>query len=412
LGRSLTVAGDDMLVTFGREDEKSPAAVHLYDVGGDNQTNPKLVRAWTSDTPNLRLDCQPINAVMRKGYDHFVVSCAGGRLFMGTFEEDRSKSKLKLVRDYDRAGRSRRALYIDKQKNLLYAFPTDDGKVATNDFITKDAKTYDPTSLKSKNEPNEVPDEYEYNRYRIRNSGPQRSRYQFIVYDIAAERAKGFPLRSFDDEKDSVAQAEQRWLYFSLANWDGTEDIQLAEDERQYRTNIYSVQPDPESLDSFYISHRGKQSKQARFSNNIIRVTVKRNPKTPGVWTQDAFEFQRVYGMKKELDVNNHFPGDFRVQSIKGQVMLIVNHFKDLVNFRKDAYFSIAAKLIKGRDLEENGWRSEISSSNQAESFYHVAANERGKILSCSFYSNSVIPLELEPGTAINLGWDEIKKIE
>ncbi len=66
---------------------------------------------------------------------------------------------------------------------------------------------------------------------------------------------------------------------------------------------------------------------------------------------------------------------------------LVMNHFKDYVNFRKDAFFGITAK-----PLYDNLWYGEVHSSAAAYSYFQVAVNRRGKALSCAYYGNSVIP--------------------
>lgn len=410
LGRSLTLAGTDLIVTFDKAEDDEHYEVHLYDLSKD-PVKPELAAVWTDRQKELRLDCSPISASAREGYQHFVVTCIGGRMFVGTFKTPRSASELKPIRDYSKNGRTRRALYIDPQRELLFAFPTDLGEQKNTDFLTKDEKSYDPKTGKATDIPNEIPDEYEDNKFRRKNSGVYRSRYQYLLVDLAAERAAGFPFRYLDDEDDKVVPDEQRWIYFTLANSDKTSSDTEAQitnmNEKHYRTNFWTAQPNPLDASSFYLSHRGKKSKASRFANNIVKVTIGYKKKEGDTSKTLTLQYERVYGFGNELDVKNHFPGDFKVQIVNNQLTLVVNHFKDLVNFRKDSAFSIGAKVLDGPESS-----SEIKSTNQSSSYYQVAVNERGRILTCSFYSNAVIPLELEPGTAINLGWGEIKRIQ
>ena len=44
------------------------------------------------------------------------------------------------------------------------------------------------------------------------------------LYDLTEEQKNGFPKR---DSKDPVIQTELRWIYYSLANFDGTPDLHL-----------------------------------------------------------------------------------------------------------------------------------------------------------------------------------------
>jgi hypothetical protein len=75
---------------------------------------------------------------------------------------------------------------------------------------------------------------------------------------------------------------------------------------------------------------------------------------------------------------------------------LVVNHFRDLVNWPGQAYFSLAAKV-----LGENHWFSEISSTSSAKTYYQIAVTSSGRALAANFYGNSLILLDVTPGVGI-----------
>jgi hypothetical protein len=60
--------------------------------------------------------------------------------------------------------------------------------------------------------------------------------------------------------------------------------------------------------------------------------------------------------------------------------------------------------------LEENSWFTELPGSIKTplKTFYQIAINNSGRALSCSFYGNAVMLLEVTPG----VGLREIKRIE
>ncbi|MCX6123620.1 MAG: hypothetical protein NTV34_02550 [Proteobacteria bacterium] len=75
LGRSLSVAGNDLLVTYSNTGEGAGSRLDLYDI-----TDPKKLKMSVSWPLN---DCNPINAVMRSGYNYFAVSCSNGQIYIG-----------------------------------------------------------------------------------------------------------------------------------------------------------------------------------------------------------------------------------------------------------------------------------------------------------------------------------------
>jgi hypothetical protein len=419
LGRSLNVTDKDMLVTTDFPDDKSLAFVMLFDI-----TDPK--------EPVLKqqfgINCSPINATIRKNYDYFFVTCGDGNLFIGKLEADRAASWIKNVRRFDA---TRRALYIDPKRDLLFAFTTDIGSQATADRESSDLATFNDVPEEVKNEagesmPDEIPDDMQSTKREIAASSG-KGIYQFTVYDIKAEKENApectvtatetcaFPMRT---GTDPVIKTETRWIYFHLNNFDGTPDTLSALDPnfKYYRTNFFDAKPDSFDPDTFYLSHRGVPAKSG-FANQIVKVQfvgdIRASAEGKVPHTGDVLTFERISGFKGEgqngvSTTNLHFPGDFELTDINGQQVLVVNHFRDLASDawnRNEVYFSITAKT-----LEENSWFTELPGSIKTplKTFYQIAINKSGRALSCSFYGNAVILLEVTPGVGIR----EIKRIE
>jgi hypothetical protein len=419
MGRTITVAGNDMLVTYDFRDDGDDPLAQLYDV--TDPLAPQLKAEWG-------LDCSPFGATMRKGFDNFALSCTGGQLYIGTLTADRAQSQLKKVRDFDRA---RRALYLDPKRDLLFAFVSDPEQVKLWDAPLKDELTYDENTAQpiAGSGPNEVPDDMENSRRHASDVG-RRHLFQFVVIDLKTERNAGadqgcipdeiedchFPLRS---DTDPIAKGEYRWIYFKLNNFDGTPDASdnaLDPNFKYYRTNFWETQPDPEDPDVFYLSHRGNP-KNAPHANQIVRVTMLDNPLTQKE-TQRAMTFDRVYGFKGQAtviaddgsEVDNskyHFPTDFVVEEVAGQKLLVVNHFRDLVNWVSgDRYFALSAQVI-----DDLTWFTEVAGNLKAgdvTSYYQVAMNRDGRLASCSFYGNAVMIMQVNPG----LGIETVKRVE
>ena len=412
LGRSMTLAGSDLLVLLDAETEEVEPQVRLFSLA-ENPDKPLLVKTWG---PTEDMTCVPMNAAMVSGYDHFFITCTGGDLYFGTLKTPRHESTLKKVRRY---GFTRRALYLDSQRELLMAFPTDIFGQKWKDREEEDKLTYDETTGKKSDGANEVPDILEADRFERRRRG-QRRAYQFIVYDIAAERSPSdgkepFPLRELNDDDDTTAEKEQRWLYFSLTDFDGTPDTDTGFtdlEKKYYRTNFWEAKPDPLDANGFFLSHRGRNTKHA---NNLVKVSMigdLRAKDSDGNFlkTESVLSFERVYGFNGEITDDNKdklYPGDFAVADVQGQKTLLLNHFRDLVNFRDNFHFGIVSK-----SLDQGFWLDEILTDDAGQSYFQVAMNSRGKAISCAFYGNAVIPLEVKPGAGITLGWSDLKRIQ
>ena len=426
MGRSLTLAGSDLLVTADYQDDtgKRPPRALLFDVS--DPVNPVL-------KADFSLECGPVNAVMRKGYPYFAVTCTDGSLLIGTLPADRSQATIKRVRQW---GMARRALHLDPKRQLIFAFPTYLGAQDIGDEERLDVTSYDSHAVEIKStdgqqHANDVPDDWEQNQKVIIDR--KRQVYQYVVYDIAAEKANApgctpsptescsFPFRSNDT--DPVAMSEVRWIHFKLANFDGTPDQSPHFNDSQYkfyRTNFYAARPDPDSSDVFYLSHRGSPDK-SRYANQIVKVTIKgdlhatssKNADGSTSYTTpltgDVLSFERAYGFKGDETTKFAYTGDFAVGRVNGRKIVLVNNFRDLSTWtRADRYFSLGAQTLvdssQSTGSDGSWWFSELigdQSAKNLESFYQVALSPSGRALSCSFYGNALILLDVTPGVDI-----------
>jgi hypothetical protein len=432
MGRFLTVAGNDMLVGIDYQDDDGGPLLLLLDVS--DPANPVEKKRWP-------LECSPLNAELRPGYPYFMLGCTTGQMFLGKLAEDRSQSTMKIVRRY---GLPRRALHIDPVRGLIFGFTTDLDKQASSDSPELDEQTYDDqaklVAAPPKEDgtpgtmPDEIPDERQSSRRALSNRGSWQL-YQFFVYDINRELGDNpdctspqegvedcFPYRKLSEP---LVQRELRWLYFRLGNFDGTPDPMVKEYRstafKYYRTNFWSARPDPYDPDVFYLSHRGPpRDEGSPHANQIVRVRIvgdvlgelaEKPAEGKPPKTEDVLQFERVYGFAGAEINKYHYPGDFELTEVAGQRVLVVNHFRDLVNWvRGDVYFSLAAKV-----LDENTWVAETENPASgarpdpgARSWYQVAVNREGRAASCLFYSNAVMLLDVTPGVGIT----EIKRIQ
>lgn len=402
LGRSLARANDYLLATFSNLDDEGGPNVQLFDIS--TPTAPKLVKRWDIDGR-----CNPNNAIMRenpatpgKNYDYFAVSCANGMLMVGQF----STMDLKLVRNYPG---NHRAMHFNVARNLLIGFPTNINAQTWVDKVAKDALTYaDEATATATDGANDIPDDFEADAFQRRNK-LTRGKYQFYVYDLAAATTNKFPY--IEDINNPDIQKELHWVYFNLLNFDGTPDliINSANDtinSKYYRTNFWQALPDPNTDDTFYLSHRGYSASGytgSPHANSIIKVQLTGDITQSGFKTEDVLSFQRVYGFKGELDPNGrYYPMGFQIQQVRGQPLLVVNNQRDLINFPNQYYFSLAAKV-----LGSNSWFTEKATTDVGRSYSQIALTPSGRGLAISFYGNVAILLDAYPGTDIN----EIKTI-
>ena len=385
LGQSLTVAGTTLIITLSNSGE-SPAKILLYDIS--NPDAPKLAKTFEPT------DCNPINASARAGYKYWAVSCSNGAIFAGALASPLENSSLSKIRTFRRA---RRALHLDTSRNLLLAFTTDLGEQEFSDTQAEDSKRVDDTTDAETAEPNDIPDQYERSRTE-RSKKTRNEIHQFAVIDLAGSEGAGW-----QDKDLTQSSTDLRWIYFNLANSDGALDMPATatnQNTKYYRTNFWEAKPDPSDGDAFYISHRGTLDKTRAVSphaNNIIRVKVTGNLADSAAKTKDVLSFERVYGFKAELEkTDRHFVGDFELANVQGKPLLLVNHFRDLVNWPGQGYFSLATKVIGN-----NTWFTETSTLSSGKSYYQVALTSSGRALAANFYGNSLILLDVAPEVGI-----------
>ncbi len=385
LGRSLTVAGSTLIVTLSNSGESTPKIL-LFDIS-------------TPQTPQLAktielTECNPLNAVAKAGYKYWAVSCSNGPILAGELTNPLANSTLKKIRNFRM---SRRALHLDTTRNLLLAFPTDFGKQEFGDIQADDSKTVNESDDSEVAQPNEIPDQYE--RSRLERAKKSRNEiHQFAVIDLNESATAGWA------EKDLTSSMQDlRWIYFNLTNSDGTLDMPATttnQNTKYYRTNFWEAKPDRADASTFYLSHRGTMDKNVSVSphaNNVIRVKITGNIADRSAKTKDVMTFERIYGFKSELEKSDrHFMGDFELATVQGKSVLLVNHFRDLVNWPEQGYFSVAAKIVG-----DNTWFDEDSSTSSGKSFYQVALTSSGRALAANFYGNSLILLDVTPGVGI-----------
>lgn len=346
LGRSLTVAGNALIVTLSKSEE-SPAKILLFDI-----SSPEAPRLAKSFEPT---ECNPLNAIARANYGYWALSCSNGPIYAGDLASPLENSSLQKIRNFRM---SRRALHLDTNRNLLLAFPTDIGEQEFSDLQADDSKSVDDNDAET-NEPNEIPDQYERSRFE-RAKKARNEIHQFAVINLSESANAGWPEK---DQSQSIQ--DLRWVYFNLANSDGTLDLPATatnQNTKYYRTNFWEGKPDLTDADTFYLSHRGTLDKTRSVSphaNNIIRVKITGDLTDKAAKTKDVLTFERVYGFKAELEKSDrHFVGDFELASIQGKSVLLINHFRDLVNWPGQGYFSLATKVVG-----DNSWFAESSTS-------------------------------------------------
>jgi hypothetical protein len=111
------------------------------------------------------------------------------------------------------------------------------------------------------------------------------------------------------------------------------------------------------------------------------------------------FDIERVYGSETDRDSTGRFPCDFDILDLDGEVMLIINHFRDQINFRDATFYSITRKFLDGaRSLERP---SSADSTSFQNSYYQVATSASGKVLTGSFYDDALFLFDARPRISI-----------
>jgi hypothetical protein len=410
MGRSLHAVGSWLLVTYDADEFEEQAHVELRRLSDDGLSVP-VVQQWT-------IECSPVKGQISPREQYLVVSCLGGDIWAGRLNTDNpGASSLQHVRSY---GFTRRALYIYEtaERSVLMAFPTDLADPNLADLSAQDAWSYEPTeddnkvkddgTLELAEGANEVPDVYEETLSDIRQLD-LRQPYQMILYDLAAAEDAGFPLvENGTFTSPTQADLERKFIYFTLKNVDGIWEVsdQWLEGQRKYyRTNFWAAQPDPGRTDTFYVSQRGYRD--SPYANNIVRVRLNEAAlpadfsELGSITTASLFNFERVYGFAGENLDGKNYPGDFAVTSLEGQDVLLVNHFRDAVYWDPLLQkFSIAFKKLGTLPTEQPP--DEIIGGSFDRSFYELAVNEQGTVVSCAFYGDAVLILQVDPDTGID----------
>lgn len=415
-GKVLSVVKNRMMVAYAKNNELDDpvAIIELYDLTAPE--NPVLKKSW-------QIEDDPFNVVMAEKdgniYDHFAVSCLGGKMYLGVFTADLANSQLHKVRNYLT---SRRSVFLDPEKEILIAFPTSlkasSRSYQDNWYVDADKGTIPGV-------PNEIPDTFE-STIITDDVKFQRSRFQFSILDIAKSKEENYKFYELFDtnEIDSIVNTEMRWTYFNLKALDGSFDppISLTENAFLYRSDFWEAKPNPNSKQSFYISHRGIYT---TYSNNIIKVTYLKDPK-PVIWTDKTekecndtggnlisgycvsrtdrtFKFDRVYGFQGDETAEKSYPGDFEVKMVSGQQILIVNHFKGLGNFsdRNDQGYRIVSKTIGTKDDQLSV--SSLNSTDYNNSYFNIALNNEGRAMTGLFYGKGVQVIDILPGEDISV---------
>lgn len=383
-GRSLTVAGSKLFVAFDTTEAEggSKAQVQIYDLS--DEALPKLDQSF-------EMDCTPLNVAARAGYNYFASTCQTGDLWVG----DLAKKTFKRVRQYKSR---RRAMYIDKSRNLLFAFVTNLGEIKLNDKYLTDEASWDVNFTRTEGA-DEIPDDYDSDRFKRRGSqsGSLRSRIKLVVYDIEKAASEGFPFYSEVDGDEEI-EAELRWLYF-----DADPETEAAKNTKtkSYRTNFWDAKPASED-GSFYISHRGLgTADKSPESNEVLKMSIIADPKTNFKFSE-FMKVERVYTAGSVAEQAKHpaYTSGFDVTTYNSKEVLLVNNFRDLSYFRTHGggLFEIFAK-----NLEDDNWSTRLDSTSSSDAFYQIAGGKGGVAATCSFYSNSVILLEVKPDTDIRI---------
>lgn len=389
LGLFLERSDDKLIAGFGPTDqyETNPQII-IYDISSPE----KPVRAFQQF-----LDCLPVNAYAPSSYAHFAITCRSGDVFIGTWGTTIADTTIVKVRDPDAV--ARRAIYIDTVNEILYAFPSDWGKIDFNDNLYTDANSYDENFVATA-VPNEVPDTYEDSEETkiLADKQDLGSRYKFLVYDIATERENGFPLLASDE---GTAALEMRWIYFNNSR----ANTEIAENVKYYRTNFWHIEPDPQNANAFYISQRGDEtSSVSPDANAVYRFTIDPAAVLPTNGTvpetSTFLTVETVFGYTQDTLAAKRYTSFFTLAEVGGEQLFVVSDFRD-ASIGRAEYFETNAYSLSFFASTSN-WTDELSSNNRAASYYAVAA-AGNTILAGSYFSDSLILVEVSPGSDINI---------
>lgn len=405
MGRTLDVAQNLLLVTYDAVELNKPRHVEIWDL--KNEASPAL--AQTFDIP-----CSPINGIIAPKQPYFAVSCATGELYMGHLNTANiAASSLDFVRSY---GYAHRALhfYEGTAGTWLMGFPTDLDSPDADDFSSQDIQTYDLASDSMKDGPDEVPDVVQ-NTPQARRRPSAGYPYQMILYNVTAEETASKTDPNIGDAyfrrletgtfaKPNQVNTEMRYIYYALRDSDGT--LTTGEgtvdiNSRAYRTNFWMAKDSVGGpAEVFYLSQRGNGYGSS--SNSVLKFEI--NPTALAASStskfSDMFKVERVYGFSNDRDSTGRYPGAFAVAEFDGEPMLLVNHFRDLINFKAAPFYGISRKYLnQPYSLEQASSKDSVDFN---ASYFQLAVSKSGKLLTCSFYGHALYLFDVRPRTSMS----------
>lgn len=389
MGRFAVVSGNYLIAGFGPTEQfEVLPQLKFYDISDPSNVVLKH---------SIEMECSPANAYAPDSYAYFAVSCVGGKIFMGTWGSSITDTTLNLVRQPD--GNTRRALYIDEARNLLFAFTTDWSDPDYKDRILSDLNSYDENFNETAGE-NEVPDLWESSeevKETVEKSGTELQ-YKFLVYDIAAEAAKGFPSLSSDSDE---AKTEMRWLYFNA----NRSSLTFEAGQKYYRSNFWKIIAHPTDANSFYISQRGDElAGAAPDANAIYQFTITADPKpvsSVAPLTSSFLSVSAVYGHESSPAnaAQTRYSGNFIIGTSGSETYFAVNDFKDKTYSRSSTYFANANYNV-GFKNTAGTWTDSLTSTSRENSYFSLGAIG-SRVLTGSFFTDKLILLEVSPGSDI-----------
>lgn len=407
MGVSLSIAQNLLFVTYADPEGYEKGLAEIWDL--TDELSPQLLSRH--DVP-----CVPINGIIAPTLPYFALSCRSGAIFLGKNPRSTAEAPatLELSRFYEY---DRRALYFYETagKAYLFGFPTDFEDLDSSDATLEDTKKYDVATDTVIDGSNGVPDAFE-NSETARRRTILAAPFQMFLLPVSDEEAAGQAERETSGNftnfrflargtylKPSLADKELHFIRFTLLESNGqpsaAENITTPNFHR-YRTNFWDAKMGPEKNPSiFYMSQKGDYGSE---SNNVVRLLV--NPAALAnpyaLKFEDLLSVNRVYGFAIDRDNAGRFPGDFEFATIGGEPMLFVNSFRDLIYFSSAPFYSVTRKLLEGPASTQEVPSSKDSASFQ-ESFYQLAISKSGKVLTSSFYGNTLYLFDGSPSVSI-----------
>ncbi len=408
MGRTLVAGQGKLLVTYDDQGAKDIGYVEIWSLS--DEANPTLEQALT-------ISCSPINTVLAATQPYFAVSCANGDLYVGILGSNGTEASLDRVRGY---GYEHRALYFyEGAKTYLLGFPSASRFSERTDLTALDQKHYVPGADKNsegtmEEGPNEVPDIFEESATRRRRIGDTLP-YRMFVYNVTDELAASTGQTS-DNSKlraielgtySSPTQANAELLYVNYVVRDanglpGTGEGTVDLYSRLYRTDFWECKQALEgSGQVFYISQRSYV--YGSTSNQILKFyldeTLLDKVGKSEVRFEQIFQVERSYGTSIDRDSTGRYPGDFEVVKLDGEAMLLINHFRNLVDFPTAPFYSLTRKFLQIPLSEERP--SSVDSTDFNTSYYQVAVSSKGKLLTSSFYGGSLYLFDARPAQSL-----------